>query len=265
MIGALVGRTLRQYGPILCGAVLFLFVFEVGLVFVATQFEGGEGIGGIVDMLPSLLRDLVLAKVKDFSAPALVGLGFHHPMTYMVMLGLSVLLGSAPAADRESGLIELIASRPVPRSSYLAAVWLSVVVLWVALPLAVFAGGLVGVHLFEVAAPDPVGELGRSALACAGLMAATTGLTLLCATASRRRFSAVVSVLAILLPSFVIDFLSFLWTGLDLVRWFSLFHYVPSLPGAEATVPFGTGLAVLASVALVSTVAAFWRWERQDL
>ena len=70
--------------------------------------------------------------------------------------------------------------------------------------------------------------------------------------------------LAILLPMFVVDFLSYMWSGLHEVRWASLFHYVPSMPGAD-TVDFRLGVAVLWTVGALTSLAAFARWQRQDL
>lgn len=264
MIVALLGRTLRQLGLVLGAAALFLCVFEFGLVFIATAFDSAGGLERIVEFLPTMFQDLLLSKMKDFSPPALVPLGFHHPLAYMIVLGLTVLLGTAPAADRESGLIDLIVSRPVPRRAYLLSVLLGMLLIQAALPLAILVGGLIGVQVFDVPLEDPVVALAKAAAGQSSLMCAVGGLTLLCSVGCRRRFNAVLAVLAILLPMFVVDFLSYMWSGLHEVRWASLFHYVPSMPGAD-TVDFRLGVAVLWTVGALTSLAAFARWQRQDL
>lgn len=270
MITTLVARNLRRMGVILAVAVPALMLFEIGLVriaaeFEATKFAGGGGLEGLVNMLPGFLQDLVNSQIDDFSTEALVAVGFQHPVMMTLSISLTVLFAVIPAADRESGLLDLILSCPVTRSGYLAGSVLCVVVLSALLPAAVLAGGAIGLALVEVPGAASIEPHVHTALSMAGLLLALGGLALLLSIGARRKGQALARIACLLLPLWAVDFMAYLWDGFDTIRWLSPFAYIDAMPGPQPNARVEYGAWVLLGVFVVTTALAFRRFAKADL
>jgi len=270
VIAALVSRNLRRMGVILLVAVPALLLFEVGLVhiaasFEATQFAGGAGLKGLVEMLPGFLQDLVNSQIDDFSTEALVAVGFQHPVTMTLSIALTVLLAVVPAADRETGLLDLILSAPVPRGAYLASCVICVVLVALVLPAAILAGGAMGLAMVEVPGATSISPHVRTAVSMSALLLAFGGTGLLLSVGARRKGQALVRVAGLLLPLWAIDFMAYLWDGLDMIRWISPFAYFDAIPGPIPSTRIEYGGFVLLGVFLLTTSFAFRRFARHDL
>jgi len=270
MIAALVGRNLRRMGVILIVALPALLLFEVGLVhiaaeFEATQFAGGAGFEGLVDMLPGFLQDLVNSQIDDFSTAALVGVGFQHPVTVTLSITLTVLFAVIPAADRESGLLDLILSTPVTRGRYLAGSVICVVLIAVLLPAAVLAGGAIGLAMVEVPGAPSIEPHVHTALSMAGLLLAIGGMALWLSVGARRKGQAMARTAVLVLPLWALDFLSYLWDGFDAIRWISPFAYIDPMPGPVVSTRVEYGGWVLLGVFVVTASLAARRFAKADL
>ena len=71
----------------------------------------------------------------------------------LATLAFAMVVATIPTGERESGFLELILARPVPRRRYLLAALLPLIFGAVLLPLALVAGALIGIQLVE-ADPD---------------------------------------------------------------------------------------------------------------
>jgi putative exporter of polyketide antibiotics len=260
VIGALVGRWLGRHKILVIVVTLGLFVFEAGLVHIAAAFDGGAGLNQIVELLPSLFRDLAKEHVRDLTADGVVSLGFNHPVAMTVMCAMIALFATSTAADREEGLLGLVLARPVSRQAYLASQVVCVILLSVVFPAVLLAGGFVGLAMVDLpGAQEPSAHVVTAVGLCL-LLLAVGGLALLFGVSVPRRGVAVTWLAGLLVPLYLLEFLGFLWSGLDAVRWISPFHYMPQV----ASMVGGDGSAVgpwpLAALALVTGALAFRRF-----
>lgn len=270
MIFTLVSRNLRRMGLILLVALPAILLFEVALVhiaasFEATQFAGGAGLEGLVGGLPGWAKDLFNSLIDDFSTEALVALGFQHPVTMTLSITLTVLLAVVPAADRETGLLDLILSAPVPRGVYLTSCVICFSIVAAALPAAILAGGAVGLATAEVPGEASITPHIKTALSMSALLMAIGGTALWLCIGARRKGQALGRVACLLLPLWAVDFMAYLWDGLDVVRWISPFAYVEAIPGPMSSSRIEYGGFVLLGVFVVTTTFAFRRFARHDL
>ncbi|MFT7462751.1 MAG: ABC-type transport system involved in multi-copper enzyme maturation permease subunit [Pseudohongiellaceae bacterium] len=270
MIAALVGRNMRRMGKLLAVAVPALLLFEVGLVhiaaeFEATQFAGGAGLEGLVDMLPGFMQDLVNSQVHEFSTEALVAVGFQHPVMLSLAITLTVLFGVIPAGDRESGLLDVVLSTPVSRSAYLTGTVLCVAFVALLLPAAILAGGAIGLAMVDVPGSPSIATHVQTAVSMGALLLALGSLALLLSMDSQRKGQALSRVAFLLLPLWAIDFVSYLWDGFDAIRWLSPFAYFDAMPDPSPSSRVEYGAFVLLGAFVVTTLAAYRRFAKADL
>jgi ABC-2 type transport system permease protein len=265
VIGALVGRNLRHQRGLLLALVLGLMGFEVLLVFAAAQIESGLGFRSLVEMLPQALRDALASQLSLASFAAAVALGFQHPFAVAATVAFVVLAASVPAAERESGLLDLILARPAHRARYLFASLLCVVLGAVILPLALLGGAAVGLALVQQPGELAWTRYVPSAGGLVALLLAVGGYTLLLASGAARRGPPVARAVGLTLVMYVVEFLADVWPRLEWIRWTSPFHYFK--PIASAVVPSTPVIdpLVLLGAFGVTTLAAFVRFQRRDI
>lgn len=264
MILPLAMRWLHRHGWLLAGVLLGLVLFELGLVGIASEFEGGAKLEQVVDLLPSFFQQLVKDKLRNFSTDAIVSLGFNHPVAVTVLCSITALLATSPAADREEGLLGLLLAQPVSRRTYLLGAALPVLLLATLQPAALLTGGVLGLNLVQLPTTLPWTVHLETALGLACLLVLVGGLALLLAVLAPRRGVAVTRLAAILVPLYLVEFLGFLWSGLDALRWLSPFHYLPQLPSALGAESVSGGPWLLLAAGLALGGAAFALFDRRD-
>lgn len=264
MIRALAGRHLYHQRWLLAALVAGVFGMEVLLVLIAQSFTQGPGLEQLLTALPGPLRAFIQGQIGELSFAAFVAFGFQHPAVLTMTLAYVVLAATVPAAERESGLLDLFLARPVPRSRYLLAVLTGVVLGASVLPLAQLGGAALGLALVEVADEPSWTRYVGSALGQALLLLAWGGVALFFATGAARRGPAVARVLGAILVLYVVEAFAGMYAPLRTVRWASPFHWFqPTEAGARSGGTVGTGL--LATLAAVSIALAFVRFQRRDV
>ncbi len=265
MILALLGRQLRHMRWILVGLGLGLFLLEGLIIQLAKAFEGGPGIEQILDMLPDMILDLVKAQIPAFTFPAFAAFGFMHPGALVGSSAVIVMFATAPAGERDSGLLDLLLSRPVTRTKHLLASLLGIVITATAMPLCLLAGCATGLALVDVPGELPWTAYVPAAGLLACLLAAVGGFSLLVGATAQRRGTAAARIAAVLLVTYVVDTLTKVFGSLDALRWATPFHYFDPI---TATIDEGGhwgDAAVLLGAAVVPTLLAFRCWRTRDL
>ncbi len=266
MTWSLFVRNLRQHARLLAAMMGGLVAFEVLIVWVAAKIEAGSGLRGFLEqILPPEARETVFSQFGLVSFPGAVAFGFVHPVAIVAAAAFVIAAATVPAAERESGFLDLVLARPVPRGRYLLAVVLLVVVGSLLLPLALLGGAAVALAIVQVEERLPLARYvpGAAGLVC--LLLAVGGYALLFAAGAKRRGGAVGRAIGLTLALYVVEFLADFWEPFDRIRWLSPFHYYK--PIAAAIVP-STPLrnpVVLGSAFLVLVAAAVLRFRRQDL
>lgn len=267
MIRALFRRHLRRDGRLLCGLVVGLAAMEALLVQVGAGFSGSDGFAQIVGLLPPALRafiDSQIPNLADASASTFSAFGFQHPVVLVSSLAYVLYVASNVAAERESGLLDLLLARPVSRARYIASALLSIGVAAILPPLAV-SGALAGTLPWVEPETVDLTVFLPCAAELAGFLFAIGCVTLLLATGSRRRGRTVVLVVAALAPLFLIDALAPLATWLERFRPLSPFHYLAPIQAVIRGSGSATNLVVFLGLSVVCACAAWLRFEAQDL
>jgi ABC-2 type transport system permease protein len=266
MILVLFGRLIRQHGRLLAGLLAGLFAVPMIVVFAAAQIEEGPGLQGMIDQFaPSGLRDFIAEQFGTVTFAGTVAFAFQHPAVIVAALSFVVVVGTVPAGERETGLLDLILARPLPRWRYFASVLLLIALGALALPVAALAGVATGLGLVEGPEALPWHRYLPSAVGLACLMLCVGGYTLLLAVGARRRGTAASRVAGLTLLLYVVDVLGNLWRPLEGLRWISPFSYFDPIRAAILREVPPAHTVVLLSVFLVGTLLALLRFRRQDL
>lgn len=265
-VAPLYGRLLRLHAPLLAVVAGGAFVFEVFMVWVSAQLDTGLGLRTLLEqLLPPDARAVVFEQLGVATFEGAVAFGFQHPIFLVAVLGFAVVAGTVPAAERETGFLDLVLARPVPRWTYLAGVLLLVVTGAVVLPLAILAGAAVGLATVDGVPPGLHWTAYiPAAVALAALLLAVGGVALLAGAGARRRGPAVGKVVALLLALYWLHLVGPLWDLLATARWLSPFSYFDPAGVAAAGLSV-RDLAVLAGVSLAAVGCAFVEFRRQDL
>lgn len=266
MIRALFLRNLRQHGVLLAALCAGLALLELAVVRIGAQIETGPGIRAILEqVLPQQFRQVLLGQVEMLSFRGLVGFGFQHPLVLTAAAAFLMVVATIPAGERETGLLDLILARPLPRARYLFAVLLLILLGSLFFPAAVFGGAALG--LATVQAPEPVSlrAYGPAAASLAALLLAVGGGTLLLASRARRRGVAAAQAAGLWLSFYWLDLLAGIWKPLASVSWLSPFHYFRPMEAVVLRSTPWPGLAVLLGIFLVCATLSLFQFQRQDL
>jgi ABC-2 type transport system permease protein len=275
MIGALLGRQLRHMRWILIGLALGLAAFEVFIIHLAEAFDAGPGIQQFLDMMPQIIHDLVNSQIAAQTFPAFVAFGFMHPAAMVGCTALIVLLATSPAGERDTGLLDLLLARPLPRTTYLTATVVGIVLVAVILPACMLAGCALGLSLVDVPDELPWTDYGMAATQLAALLMAIGGFAMLVAVISQRRGTAIARILAVLLLAYVLDTMAKVFTALAPLQWLTPFHYFDPMGAVLDFDPLGTtadgrisplgNLGILLVLAIGTTALAYRSYRARDL
>ena len=263
IFAALLVRLWRQHRVALLLLTLGVAIFEFVITRVA-PLPGETGFfGGLAALLPPDFSSFVNEQLALASPAGVVALGYLHPFFLALLSAWTIRIGAgALGGEIGRGTMDILASRPLPRWSLVAAAWIAI------------AGGL-GVILAAGwmatsagLAMRPLGITGAGVwklpvmawllfLAWAGLILAIG--------ATRRDAGVVIAwVSGLIATSFVLEFLSRLWQPLASSRSLSLFaYYTPQTIVTAGPRPID--VIVLSAVAVTALGAAIALFERRDL
>jgi ABC-2 type transport system permease protein len=265
MTRALFTRNLERHRRLLLSMMAGLVVFEVLLIQAGAQIEASAGLRQLVAMLPPAFREMMSTQLGLVSFASVVALGFEHPFTLALAIGFVIVSATIPAAERESGLLDLLLARPVGRTGYFLASVLMVLTCSVLLPSSLLGGVALGLRFVDIPEEIPWTRYAPCAFGLVALMLAVGGGTLLLASGARRRGPPAAQAAGLALALLVVEFLADVWPALGWVRWASPFHYYKPIPAAVfGTDPPSNDLVLLAVFA-IGTTLAFVRFHRRDI
>lgn len=262
----LYGRLIRLHARLLLAISAGVMLFEVFMVWVSAQMGEGRGLAVFLEqILPPDMQHLIYDRFGVGSFEGIVAFGFQHPMFLVAAAAFILAAATVPAAERETGFLDLVLARPVPRGAYVLATLLLVVTGAVAIPMAILAGAGIGLATVHAVPPGLSWvDYVPAAAALASVLLAVGGIGLLAAVSARRRGPAIGRAVGLVLVFYWLDFVGPLWDVLETVRWISPFAYFE--PAAAVTAGVGAvDTAVLLAVFAATAVAAFLEFGRQDL
>jgi ABC-type transport system involved in multi-copper enzyme maturation permease subunit len=265
MIRALFLRSLRQHAGLLGVLSLGLFLFEWAIVWVAARIDMGPGFRQLLGtILPPNVVETIFGQFGFASFGGAVSFGYQHPLALIAAIAMVMVMATLPAHERETGFLDLVLAKPIPRARYMAASGLLVCLGAVLPALSLLAGGALGLAVVE--APEPVTWIHYlpSAGAMALLLLTVGAYSLLFSTEAKRRGIAVAQGVGVTLLFYWLDFMGDYWDLLDTARLLSPFHFFDPALAAASGIPARDAM-VLVAVFLAATGGAFINFNRQDL
>lgn len=265
---ALVTRSAsRSWRPLLAVCVI-LSVLEVVLVLNASaQFEA-QTFSRMADLMPAFLRrtlgDLTLVML---SFQGIVTVGFFHPVFVLLVSLLGIFFGSEPAYDVEEGFVDLLLARPLRRHWLITRSLALILIGACAPPLAMSLTMPTALwFLAPASAPWPaasvVAKMALNVTAVASLFGA---LSLLIASAARRRGAAIAVAGIVAVSCYLVMFLEPTWAPARRIGWLLPFHYFQPMNVLAGRGELWRDLSVLGLASLTLVAAAYWQFSRRDL
>jgi hypothetical protein len=268
IVAALVRRSAVQSLYVLVPCLLLLAGFQLIIVAQAASIESTRSFERMAELIPAFLqrgmggRAMLLASFKGT-----VTFGYFHPVIAIMVSVLAIYMASEPAHDVESGLVDLVLARSIPRHRLITRSLLLFTAVTLAAGLSMACGTWIGLHAFAATASDwPTPRIVGLLLVHLVSVGWCFGALGLAVSAGARRWStAFASVTLGAVALYLIEVLAIGWVPARSVAWISPFRYYPALP-IVAGDPVGVrNVAVLLTAAAVLTVTAYWRFDRRDL
>lgn len=263
----LVARSTAQARLVLLGGAAVFFVFQILLIAHATEIERAQGFGRIADLVPQFLQRglgaqaLLLATFKGS-----VAFGYFHPVIVCAVSLIAIYIATEPAHDVESGLVDLVLSRPVPRRHLLTRSLLLATGSSLALTILMMLGTYVGLRIIAPEFAWPSWRL--LTLLAVHLVAVAwccASIALLAAASVKRWTTAFTLGAAVVIVGYLVDFLAIGWRPARVLAWAFPFNYYPALLIVGGTANPVLDLGILFSATAMFTALAYWRFQRRDL
>jgi ABC-2 type transport system permease protein len=254
-------RQLRHHASLLLAALAGAFAFELLMVWIGSTMDTGPEFQALLTaVLPPAMVNLVVNQFGLASFAASVAFGFKHPFVIAAGAAVVITMASVPAAERESGFLDLILARPVTRASYMRAHIALLLVPAFAFPVVLFAAAVTGLAI--TGRTDVTGtNYALAAAAFMPLLLCIGGYTLLFAAGAQRRGSAVAPAAALTMGFYVYEVVASMWDRLRGWEWLTIFDaYRPvGLATGDATTTAPLLLLGLACVLLGFAAIRFQR------
>jgi ABC-2 type transport system permease protein len=242
-----------------------LTAFQLSLIAVSASVARRGDFERLAQLMPSFVQDMFGPALRSFAGA--VTLGYFEPLPVMLVIIFTVYLATEPAGEIESGLLDLVLARPLPRHALVTRTILTIVLLITTLMGAMGLATWVGLMwLAPDGAPWPAAAdivmlmIHLTAIAwCFGSLAlAGTGW-------ARRRGSLIALVGVSAVALFLLDSLEEAWRPVQAISMFSPFHYFPGSAVVAGTATSVRDLGVLGAITAGAVVTAYWQFGRRDL
>jgi ABC-type transport system involved in multi-copper enzyme maturation permease subunit len=262
---SLLGRTFQRSLTLLGALTALLVTFQLAIVALATSLNANGGFERIASLVPGFMQEAFAPALMSFHG--MVSIAFIEPLIVILIVQFTIYIASEPAGDVESGLVDLILARAVPRARLVtrSLIAMSVAAAWFPVLIAIcLRATLEWIAPRQIAWPSAV-MIGRLMAELAALAWCFGGLGLAAAAWSRRRGSvqALVGVSAVAL--YLVEMIASAWLRARWAGWLSPFHYYGASAILAGRTTFGRDVVILASIGAVAIAVAYWRFARRDL
>jgi len=112
----LMAHSVRRARTMVLLTGLLLAAFQVMLVFVARFIANSGGFEQLTALLPPFARELMGPYLTSFmSFAGIISAGYIDLGVLGALIAVTVAIGTVPAAEVESGFVDLLLARPLPR------------------------------------------------------------------------------------------------------------------------------------------------------
>jgi ABC-2 type transport system permease protein len=255
------GRVARPFG----GVLIVLGGFQIALIAVASEFADAGNFERVAQLVPAVLAPALAPALTSFDR--MTTLGFFDPLVVMLVVQWAIYVGTEPAGEVETGLVDLVLARSFPRHRVITRTLIVTLGSTLLLTLGMLAGTLGGLAtLAPAGAAWPTPRVLLLMVAHLTLVGWCFGaLALAISGWSRRRGSAIAVAAIGAVALYLLDFLGLWWSPVEtLARLtpFAYFHGGPLLAGSADPV---RNLLILASTTIAAAAIGYVQFERRDL
>ena len=266
-VAALVARSALQARYVVGGAITIFALFQCLVIAQAVEIERANAFGRLQEFIPEFLqRGLGAQALLLATFRGTVAAGYFHPAVVCILSLVAIYLATEPAYDSESGRVDLMLARPLPRHHLITRSLLTMLLSVTGIVVCMLAGTAAGLALI---APDGLSiDSGVLLLLAVHLVVVAWccgAIGLFFASISRRWTTAFTSGAAIVVIGYLIDFLAIGWPAIRPVSWLFPFNYYPALYILGGTATSARDLTILGAATLVFTALAYWRFAKRDL
>lgn len=266
-LSTLLLRSAAQSKYVLLGGIVVLSLFQFLLIGQAAEIERSQAFGRMAEFVPAFLQKglgqqaLLLATFRGT-----VSFGYFHPVIVCLLSLIAIYIATEPAHEMESGLVDLVLARSVPRHRVITRSLLLATTAVAAIAGFMLCGTFIGLRwLAPEATSVPPGLIGRLAVNLVAVAWCCGAIGLLLAAMSRRWTTAFTTGALIVIVGYLIDFLALGWPPARTLAWFFPFQYFPALLIVGGTAAPWRDLLVLGAATAGFVALAYWRFERRDL
>jgi hypothetical protein len=265
-LATLIRRTVARVWVL--GAVLagLLAAFQLALVAVAASLASTGGFERLAGLAPAFIQQAFGPALTTFGGMAT--LGFFEPLIVILVVTYAIHVASEPAGDVESGLVDLMLARPLPRHLLLTRSLIvmtgSTVVLPLAMGLSLWAG------LSWLAPADQRWPDLRVVMMLMANLAAVAwcfgGVALAAAAFSRRRGSATTIVAVGCVAMYLAETVGEAWPArAGWASWLSPFHRFHGAAIIAGDAHSASDFTILLTIGAAGVALAYWQYQRRDV
>ncbi|MBI2221841.1 MAG: ABC transporter permease subunit [Acidobacteria bacterium] len=265
MLLALLHRSFRRARALLMALAAVLAAFQVLVVLAAGYLHQQGGFSQVVALLPPMAQQLMGGVFSSFGS--MVAFGYFHPVVIIVMVGLAIVVASEPAADVESGVVDLVLARPIRRGHLVTRSLLMLL-----LTTSIIASLMVAASWSSLQMLAPPGASLRAAVVAklaTNLVAvawAAGALALAVASLAKRRGAAAGGVAIVVLALYLLNVLAEINPRIRPYAPLSPFHYYQPIGIVSGMGTRWAGdVSLLVGVAAVFAAVAFVAYSKRDL
>lgn len=254
-------QSLRQVRRSLIAVGVGVAIFFYLILLSSSSFATDSDVQGFLREPPRAIQALLGGSVDFLRPSGWVAAGMSHLLTLSLFTASALMIASgAVATEVERGTIDLVLTRPVQRTSFLAGKAAAALVAVTFAEAMGFASALLARLTIDKVDEVAVGELARVFFGSWLLFSSVAMVALLISAHSSLRGRAVGLGVGVVVLSFFVNFAALLIDDLYGLRFLSPFHYFRAgeVMAGEALVDLWAlgGLTVAALVAAVVTFAA---------
>jgi ABC-type transport system involved in multi-copper enzyme maturation permease subunit len=268
MLAVLAWRSAVQGRLVLVACVGLLAALQMIIVGQASALEETHAFGRMTDLVPAFLqRGLGSQSMLLVTFKGTVAFGYFHPVVVVLISVLAIYFATEPAHEVESGLVDLMLARAVPRHVVVTRSLLLAGTAVIAAVVLMALGTRLGLRLFaspEFDAPSGATSA-RMLLHLAAVACCFGGFGLAVAAGARRWSTAFTTAALAVVLLYLVDFLAIGWPPMRAIAWLSPFHYYPALSILTGTAPEWRNLGILVAATAISCAIGYWRFNRRDL
>jgi len=261
-------RSAAQMRYAALGSLVLTFALQLVLVGQAVSIQESQSFASMASLIPRFIGQGLGSELPLLASfQGTVMLGYFHPLLCVLIPAIAMYAATEPAHEIESGLVDLVLARSMPRALVLTRS-LTVGLLYSVAAISVMAlGTYTGALVFDGARYGlPAASLiGRLLLHVFAVCTCFAGYGLFAGATSKRWAAAFTTGVLTAVVAYLVDFLALGWPVLRWVAYLSPYRYYHALAIASGTAWEAGDYLVLFGTGAAFTIAAYWQFQRRDL